>query len=49
MLGYLFKKHRTFEEAAASIFLPAGFVDQWDFLVSACHLSMTSESADESS
>lgn len=42
------KSRRTFGEAATSIFLPAGFVDKRDFLVSACHLPVTVESADES-
>ena len=49
MLGCLFENRRTFGEAAArSIFLPAGFIDKWDFHVSASHLSITMESADES-
>ena len=44
-----FENRRTFGEAAAnSIFLPAGFIDKWDFRVSASHLSITMESADES-
>lgn len=43
-----FENRRTFGEAAAnSIFLPAGFIDKWDFRVSASHLSITMESADE--
>ena len=41
-----FENRRTFGEAATSIFLPAGFVDKWDFCVSASHLPITVDSTD---
>lgn len=31
------KTKRTFREAPANVFLPAGFIDRWGFPVSACH------------
>lgn len=40
------KHRRTFGEAATSIFLPAGFIDEWDFPVSTCRPPMNMENTD---